>query len=159
MLRDANTISFALPGPMRRASLCVPPKPGVIPRPTSGCPNNALSEQIRISQLMASSLPPPSAKPFTAAITGTGKVSILRKISLPNLPKCSPCSLVITLIAAMSAPATKDFSPAPVRIIARISERSTASNAASISFSTSSFNAFSAFGRLIVMTATCPSTS
>ena len=153
MLRDANTISFALPGPMRRASLCVPPKPGVIPRPTSGCPNNALSEQIRISQLMASSLP------FTAAITGTGKVSILRKISLPNLPKCSPCSLVITLIAAMSAPATKDFSPAPVRIIARISERSTASNAASISFSTSSFNAFSAFGRLIVMTATCPSTS
>ena len=29
MLRDANTISFALPGPMRRASLCVPPKPGV----------------------------------------------------------------------------------------------------------------------------------
>ena len=34
------------------ASLWVPPKPGVIPKPTSGCPNLAFSEAILISQAM-----------------------------------------------------------------------------------------------------------
>ena len=74
-----------LPIPTSLASLCVPPNPGVIPRPTSGCPNTALSEQIRISQLMEISHPPPRANPLTAAITGIGSVSILRKISFPFL--------------------------------------------------------------------------
>ena len=72
-----------MPGPTRRASLWVPPKPGVMPRPTSGCPNTALSEQMRKSQLMESSHPPPRAKPFTAATVGRGNDSSFKKTSLP----------------------------------------------------------------------------
>ena len=102
-----------------RAIILTPPNPGVMPSPTSGCPNTAFSEQMRISQLIAISQPPPSAKPFTAAITGTGKVSSLRNTSLPFFPNASPSAFVSVLISPMSAPATKDFSPAPVRIIAR----------------------------------------
>ena len=60
----------SMPLPTSLESLCVPPKPGVIPRPTSGCPNLAFEEAILKSQAMASSQPPPRAKPFTAAITG-----------------------------------------------------------------------------------------
>ena len=72
-----------------------------------------------MSQLMASSLPPPSAKPLTAAMTGSGKLSIIRKTSLPSLPKASPSALVIVDIEPMSAPATKLLSPAPVRTTQR----------------------------------------
>ena len=139
------------PGMARR---WVPPKPGVMPRPVSGWPNTALSEQMRISQLMASSLPPPSAKPFTAAMTGMGRVSILRNTSLPFLPKASPSALVRVLISPMSAPATKLFSPEPVMMRARTSLRSRASMAASSSPSTSLFRAFRALGRSMVRTAT-----
>ena len=54
---------------------CVPPLPGIIPRVTSGCPNFALSEAIRIWQAMANSQPPPNAKPLIAAMIGLGKFS------------------------------------------------------------------------------------
>ena len=91
-----------------------------MPRPTSGWPKTALSEQMRISQLMASSLPPPSAKPLTAAMTGMGNCSIIRKMSLPSLPKASPSALVIVLIEPMSAPATKLLSPSPVSTMQRM---------------------------------------
>ena len=148
-----------MPGPTSLASLWVPPNPGVIPRPTSGCPNTALSEQIRISQLMEISHPPPRANPLTAAITGIGSVSILRKISFPFLPKASPSSFVRVLISAISAPATKDFSPAPVRIRHLTASRSTPLIVASSSSRTALFSAFRAFGRLIVIIPTCPSTS
>ena len=114
-----------MPGLTRRASLCVPPNPGVMPRPTSGCPKTAFSEQIRMSQLMLISHPPPRAKPLTAAITGIGNVSNLRKISFPFLPKASPSAFVNVLISPMSAPATKDFSPAPVKTRQRTASRST----------------------------------
>ena len=52
----------------------------------------------------------------------------------------------------MSAPATKDLSPAPVNTTALVASKSIASKVASISFNTSLFNAFNAFGRLIVTT-------
>ena len=148
-----------MPAPTRRASLCVPPNPGVMPSPTSGCPNTAFSEQILMSQLMEISHPPPSAKPFTAAITGIGKVSSLRNTSLPFLPKASPSALVRVLISPISAPATKDFWPAPVRIRQRTASRSTPSSVLSSSSSTVEFRAFSAFSRLMVMIPTCPFTS
>ena len=140
-----------MPAPTRRASLWVPPKPGVIPRPTSGCPKTALSEQILISQLMEISQPPPSAKPFIAAITGIGNVSSLRNTSFPFLPKASPSAFVNVLISPISAPATKDFCPAPVKIRHLTSSRFTASRVASSSSSTCEFSAFSAFSRLIVI--------
>ena len=37
--RRRMTTSFARPSPTRRASRCVPPEPGIIPRPTSGRPS------------------------------------------------------------------------------------------------------------------------
>ena len=92
-----------------------------MPRPTSGCPKTAFSEQMRKSQLMESSQPPPSAKPLTAAMLGIGKTSRARKISLPFLPKASASAWDMVLIAAISAPATKDLSPEPVTIRQRIS--------------------------------------
>src|SRR5881397_1440100 len=59
---------------MRR---CVPPHPGGMPIVTSGCPILALFEAMRMSHAIASSQPPPSAKPLTAAITGFSSRSIL----------------------------------------------------------------------------------
>ena len=89
-----------------------------------------------MSQDMASSHPPPRAKPLTAAITGRGKFSIIRKMSLPSLPKASPSALVMVDIEPISAPATKLFSPAPVRTTQRTLFWSTDSNAAFNSDST-----------------------
>ena len=140
-----------MPAPTRRASLWVPPKPGVMPSPTSGCPNTALSEQILISQLMEISHPPPNAKPLIAAMTGIGNVSSLRNTSLPFFPKASPSAFVRVLISPMSAPATNDFCPAPVKIRHLTSSRFTASSVWSSSSSTVEFKAFRAFSRLMVI--------
>ena len=112
-----------------------------------------------MSQLIEISHPPPRANPFTAAITGIGSVSSLRNTSFPFLPNASPSALVSVLISPISAPATNDFSPAPVKITQRTVLRSIASKVASNSSSTWLFKAFNAFGRLIVIVATAPSTS
>lgn len=74
-------------------------------------------------------------------------------------PVASPSAFVNVLISPMSAPATKDLSPAPVNTTALVASKSIASKVASISFNTSLFNAFNAFGRLIVTTPTKPSCS
>lgn len=46
---------------MYLGSLCVPPKPGIVPILISGCPNCAFSPAIIISHNMANSQPPPNA--------------------------------------------------------------------------------------------------
>src|SRR5215467_2032917 len=63
-----RSIAFALP--TARASRCVPPMPGMTPSLISGWPNLAVSAAMTMSACMASSQPPPSAKPATAATTG-----------------------------------------------------------------------------------------
>ena len=63
-----RSIAFALP--TARVSRCVPPMPGMTPSLISGWPNFALSAAMIMSHIIASSQPPPSAKPATAAITG-----------------------------------------------------------------------------------------
>jgi hypothetical protein len=55
---------------MAFVSRCVPPAPGITPSLISGCPNFAVSEAMIMSQVIASSHPPPKANPDTAAITG-----------------------------------------------------------------------------------------
>ena len=60
--------------------LWVPPKHGITPNLTSGCPNIAFSDAILISQLIASSHPPPNAYPLTAAITVFSRASILSRL-------------------------------------------------------------------------------
>ena len=53
--------TMAKPTPQTRASRCVPPHPGMIPRLISGWPKWAFSEASRTSQASAISQPPPSA--------------------------------------------------------------------------------------------------
>ena len=112
-----------------------------------------------MSQLIDISHPPPRANPFTAAMTGIGNVSMALNTSLPFLPKASPSAFVSVDISPISAPATNDFSPAPVRIRHLVVSRSTALNVASSSSRTALLSAFRAFGRLIVIIPTYPSCS
>ncbi|MCY1183331.1 hypothetical protein D9M73_239410 [compost metagenome] len=61
---------MALALPTARARRWVPPAPGSVPTFTSGWPKRALSAATIRSHIIASSQPPPSASPATAAITG-----------------------------------------------------------------------------------------
>ena len=65
-----STSSIARCLPTARASRWVPPPPGMIPSVISGWPNSAVSEATIRSQTSASSQPPPSAQPETAATIG-----------------------------------------------------------------------------------------
>ena len=71
----------------------------------------------------------------------------------------SPCFFVKVLISPISAPATKDFSPAPVIINALILLVSIVSRVLSNSSRTWLFRAFKAFGLFIVKIAVVPSSS
>jgi len=62
--------SIALDLPIALVNLWVPPIPGMTPRLISGYPNLALSPATKISHIMASSQPPPNAKPLTTPIMG-----------------------------------------------------------------------------------------
>ena len=64
--------SLAFAGPINRGRRCVPPPPGMIPSSISGWPQRASSALTRKSAARASSHPPPSAYPVTAATTGLG---------------------------------------------------------------------------------------
>src|SRR5438874_711130 len=77
--------SFARYFPTARVRRCVPPAPGMIPRLISGWPNCAVSEATMMSQIIASSQPPPRAYPETAAMIG---VLILRIASHRVVRSC-----------------------------------------------------------------------
>ncbi len=61
---------MALDLPTKRVRRWVPPAPGMVPMVISGWPNLAVSAARMKSAIMASSQPPPSAKPATAAMVG-----------------------------------------------------------------------------------------
>ena len=61
---------MALALPTMRVRRWVPPAPGMTPSLISGWPNFALSAAMMKSHIMASSQPPPRAKPATAAMIG-----------------------------------------------------------------------------------------
>ncbi len=127
----------------------------MIPSFTSGVPRRALSEAMRTWQAMASSQPPPSAKPLTAAITGLPRSSMRSSTFWPRIERSLPSTGDCVASSAMSAPATKAFSPAPVRITPRMAASAPmAVNAASSSSTVRSFSAFSLSGRLMVTIAT-----
>src|SRR5215831_2530531 len=112
------------------------------------------------SQASASSQPPPSANPFTAATTGNGSAEMTSITRCPSAPKCRARSASISFISAMSAPATKAFSPAPVRMTPRspsCCERLAA--AFSSSWRVLVSRALSDFGRSTVTVANGQSTS
>ena len=62
----------------------MPPMPGTTPSLISGWPNFALSAAMMKSAIIASSQPPPSAKPLTAAIHGL-RVSRTRWLQRANM--------------------------------------------------------------------------
>src|SRR3990167_2786724 len=68
IMRPVRHMSIALALPTARVRRCDPPMPGATPSLISGWPNLALSEAMMKSAIIASSQPPPSAKPLTAAI-------------------------------------------------------------------------------------------
>ena len=61
MMSPVRIRCFAQPMPTMRGSRCVAPAPGMMPSPSSGWPNLAVSDAIRMSHASASSQPPPSA--------------------------------------------------------------------------------------------------
>eukprot|EP00213_Chloropicon_mariensis_P001614 CAMPEP_0197482526 /NCGR_PEP_ID=MMETSP1309-20131121/55989_1 /TAXON_ID=464262 /ORGANISM="Genus nov. species nov., Strain RCC998" /LENGTH=113 /DNA_ID=CAMNT_0043025045 /DNA_START=71 /DNA_END=412 /DNA_ORIENTATION=- len=74
--------SFAFAAPTSRGSLCVPPAPGMIASLVSGSPTTASWLPTLKSHARASSNPPPSAMPSSAAIVGTGILCIAWKALL-----------------------------------------------------------------------------
>eukprot|EP01139_Manchomonas_bermudensis_P014395 Amastigsp_a508445_28.p2 type:complete len:117 gc:universal Amastigsp_a508445_28:672-322(-) len=62
--------SMALDLPTARVSRWVPPAPGMVPSLISGWPNWAFAPARMMSHIIASSQPPPSANPLTAAMIG-----------------------------------------------------------------------------------------
>ena len=108
IIRPVRHISIALALPTAWARRCEPPMPGVTASLISGCPNFARSPAMMKSAIIATSHPPPSAKPLTAAIHGL-RVSVTRsqpaKKFDPNM-SAKPCSC----ISLMSAPAANAFS-------------------------------------------------
>ena len=65
--------SAALAVPTLRCSSWVPPPAGISPTPTSGRPKTAVRSATTRSQESANSVPPPKAKPWTAATVGCGR--------------------------------------------------------------------------------------
>ena len=100
-------ISSALFCPTSRGSRWVPPKPGMIPSLISGWPNSAERAAMRMSHAIASSQPPPKARPLTAAIVATPEVPISRSSAWvrSNSSRRAAESASIVVNALMSAPA------------------------------------------------------
>ena len=111
-------------------------------------------------QAIASSQPPPSVKPLSAAITGLPSASMASNTRCPAVACALPWAGDCTASSLMSAPATKAFSPAPVSTMARTdaSARSVAITCPSSAI-VGALSAFIFAGRLMVTTATAPSRS
>ena len=123
----------------------------MMPRFTSGCPSRAVFDATRSVQASAISQPAPSAKPFTAAITGLPRVSIVSRSACPVRAKARAETGVKDRKIVMSAPAMNAFSPEPVRITPPTASSPRAlSKAAESPSITSGLSALSLSGRLIV---------
>src|SRR3954469_2817510 len=124
----------------------------MIPSPSSGWPNFAVSEAMRRSHASASSQPPPSAYPLIAAIVGRGKRSISAKSD--ELIAASPSSRPRSRLSLMSAPETNADSPPPVMITTPPAlSAASVSRAARIAPTVSRSRAFLTSGRSMVIVA------
>mmetsp|Transcript_3912 Transcript_3912/g.11648 ORF Transcript_3912/g.11648 Transcript_3912/m.11648 type:complete len:234 (-) Transcript_3912:47-748(-) len=150
-----RTSSIARDFPTARVKRCVPPKPGIVPSLISGWPNLAVSAARMKSQVIASSQPPPSANPLTAAMIG-----VLTDDSSSSSPKSRALCMSMYesgCMALMSAPAAKALSPEPVTTMAPISGSASNRFTSCTSSRTSvGDSALSAFGLLRVMSPTGP---
>src|SRR5215218_300065 len=134
-------ISSAFAGPTSRGSRWVPPKPGMMPRLISGWPNEAERPAIRTSQPIASSQPPPSAIPFTAAIVIVRERSNERSSAWLRSNSSFPPDASICVNALMSAPAQNSagFGEATITALTLPSTSRHAASSASITCGESEF--------------------
>ena len=102
---------------MIRGSRWVPPSISGTPKRRSVKPNVDPSDAIRRSHQSASSMPPASAQPSTAAIVGFDGVSRVK----PSGPSARSSRGANVSIAFRSAPAQNAMPPAPVTTRARAS--------------------------------------
>ena len=121
---------MALALPTAWVSRCVPPMPGMMPSLISGWPNFALSAAMMRSHCMASSQPPPSAKPATAAITGLRACGDAMPRRAQKSAKYTSVKL-LSAISLMSAPAANAFSEPVMTMQPILSSASKASTACS----------------------------
>ena len=107
---------------------------------------------MRTWQESANSRPPPKAKPLIAAITGFCVLAIKSNtFSCPWRERASPSAASNSANSEISAPATKAFSPLPVRTITRtFSSSFNARNKLFSSAKTAWFKALSFLGRLML---------
>src|SRR5438105_765999 len=102
-------------------------------------------------QAIAISQPPPRAHPLMQAITGLPRFSIRSSTACPRCVYSFASTGLFFCNSPMSAPATNDFSPAPVRITARTSRSSLSCvNTVRSSPIVAMFRALSTLGRSIV---------
>ena len=123
-------------------------------------PNTAVREATTRSQASTISVPPARAGPSTAAMIGLVRSRCTSPAKPPFFVIMPPGSVVISF---RSAPAQK-MKPLSVRAPVRMPTQASSSSsrrsmAASMPSATSLLTAFRASGRLIVMTATWPSSS
>jgi hypothetical protein len=122
----------------------------MIPILISGWPNLAVSDAMMKSHIMASSQPPPRAKPDTAAITGLRTRSIVSQLRVMK-PLCTTSRYSSLAMAEMSAPAANAFSLPVTTMQPMPSSASKASRAAPSSSISASFSALSCLGRFSVI--------
>ena len=85
IMRPVRHISIAFDLPTKRVRRCVPPAPGMTPSLISGWPNLAVSAAMMKSHIIASSQPPPSAKPATAAMIGLRQRVMRSQVPMKSL--------------------------------------------------------------------------
>src|SRR6185437_15126140 len=115
---------------------------------------------MRNVQASASSHPPPSATPFTHAITGLPQRSIWSKTCCPRCEAARPDAESVSASARMSAPAANARSPEPVsRITSTLASAASSAKARSSSSNITASSAWSTSGRSSVTVAIARSRS
>lgn len=143
-----STICMAMDLPTARSRRWVPPAPGMMPRLISGWPKRASTPATMMSACIASSQPPPRAKPLTAATRGLLKRLICCQQATRGSLRMPTASR--SAISLMSAPAANALR-LPVSTTARqLSSRSRRSSSAASSPSRRVLRALSTSGRCSV---------
>ena len=129
----------------------------MIPSVISGWPNSAVSEATIMSHSSASSQPPPSAKPDTAAISGVRQAAMRCQKAIVDASITS--WKVRSAIALMSAPAANTSSLPAITMQRTPASASKSSTAAASSSSTAGESALRFSGRSSGTIATASSRS
>lgn len=112
--RPVRIRSVAMALPASWISRCVPPCPAMRPTPVSGSENRASSAATIMSQVSASSKPPPTAWPRTAATIGL-RARAMRSNSVSQ--SASTASVAVSLSTSRRSAPTEKKRSVPARTI------------------------------------------